>query len=298
MDIRFDKMSPEEKFKILLKFVKDCGININTGTRARGHQGFFMKNRIDISKTLDTQRKIEVLVHEFAHYAHCLIEPDAARSHGSLKTIFKADNTDEFLKELLAVTRFKEKNTVLSRLEEMKLKEKAVIKEIDAKIKAKYPDFKRSEPFKKLETPLKRCDAKYLLKYDRVKIRTPFTKAVKTYSIANFLNDFSQFDEFFEAYINLKSRQRMLKRISARINRLNNYYARPSELFARFCESIYINRAETEKIAPESSKRFFMLLKEGYYGELKGLFELCGIFSPNRLNMNRDRRVTEPFFQL
>ena len=126
MDIGFDKMSPEEKFKILLKFVKDCGININTGTRARGHQGFFMKNRIDISKTLDTQRKIEVLVHEFAHYAHCLIEPDAARSHGSLKTIFKADNTDEILKELLAVTRFTEKNTVLSRLEEMKLKEKGV----------------------------------------------------------------------------------------------------------------------------------------------------------------------------
>lgn len=289
-------MTPEEKFKILVSFVKDCGIEVNTRTRARGHQGFFMKNRIDISSVLDTERKIEVLLHEFAHYIHYRLEPDVARNHGSLSVLFKSENTKIIEKELIEVTKFVDKNTVLSRLNEMKNKEKARIKELDTKIKSKYPDFKRSSQYKKFDTPLKRCDAKYLLKYDRVKVRTPFTGKLKTYSTNDFLFDFPQFDEYFEAYINLKSRQRMLKRISSRINRLNKYYSRPSELFARFVEGLYINREEVQNLAPISCGYFFELLNEGYYEKLEDLFDLCGLLTVKRFNMNRDRRISEPFF--
>ncbi len=289
-------MSPEEKFKILVKFVKDCGINVNTGTRARGHQGFFMKNRIDISSVLEVERKIEVLVHEFAHYAHYCLEPDVTRNHGSLKTLFKTQNTAQIEKELLEVTKFVDKNTALQRLNAMKTREKASIKEFDAKIKSKYPDFKRSAPYKKLDSPLKRTDAHYLLKYDRVKVKIPFSGRIKTYCAKDFLVDFPQFDEYFAAYINLKSHQRMLKRISARINRLNKYYSRPSELFARFAEGLYVDKETVKKLAPQTFERFFELLKSGHYGKLAELFDLCGLLAVQRLNMNRDRRITEPFF--
>ena len=61
----------------------------------------------------------------------------------------------------------------------------------------------------------------------------------------------------------------MLKRISSRINRLNKYYKRPSELFARFVEGLYIDKNFTEALAPTASNRFFELLDEGHYFELK-----------------------------
>ena len=87
-------MSPEEKFKILVKFVKDCGISVNTGTRARGHQGFFLKNRIDISASIPYKRKIEVLIHEFTHYIHAKIDPEVFKNHGTLESLFPgADGT-------------------------------------------------------------------------------------------------------------------------------------------------------------------------------------------------------------
>ena len=178
----------------------------------------------------------------------------------------------------------------------MKTREKALIKELDAKIKSKYPDFKRSAPYKKLDSPLKRTDARYLLKYDRVKVKTPFSGRIKTYCAKDFLADFPQFDEYFAAYINLKSHQRMMKRISARINRLNKYYSRPSELFARFAEGLYVDKETVKKLAPQAFERFFELLNSGHYGKLAELFDLCGLLAVQRLNMNRDRRITEPFF--
>ena len=295
MDSGLNKISPEEKFKLLLNFVKTCGISINTKTKARGHQGFFMKNRIDISTLLDVERKIEVLVHEFAHYCHYLIEPEVAKNHGSLKKLFSTENTAEIEKELTEVTKFIDRNTALTKLKDLQAKQKAQIKELDEKIKSKYPDFKRSEPFKKFEAPLKKCNAKYLLKYDKVKIMMPANR-LKTYNIKEFMADFPQFDEYFDAYINLKSHQRMLRRISSRINRLNRYYSRPSELFARFCESLYANRTETEKIAPMSTKRFFELLENNYYGKLKDLFELCENETDKNSGLKRVRRFSEPFF--
>ena len=36
--------------KELIKYFQSLGLTVHTTTKARGHQGFFLKNRIDISK--------------------------------------------------------------------------------------------------------------------------------------------------------------------------------------------------------------------------------------------------------
>ena len=54
----------------LIKYFRSLGIIVHTGTKARGHQGFFLKNRIDISKNIPENRVIPTLLHEFAHYIH------------------------------------------------------------------------------------------------------------------------------------------------------------------------------------------------------------------------------------
>ena len=46
--------------KTFINFLQKNGIIINTHTKARGHQGIFFKNRIDVSKKLDEKRSIEV----------------------------------------------------------------------------------------------------------------------------------------------------------------------------------------------------------------------------------------------
>ena len=256
----------------MIKFAESLGINVNTRTKARGHQGFFLNNRIariDLSVFLDEKRKKEVLIHEFAHFIHHKIESDVAKNHGSLEKLFNTHDVKTIEKELLEVTKFVDKNRAINKLNTHRSESLAKIKILDRKIKSKYPEFKRSYPFKPFDNPLKKTDAKYLLKYDRVKIRTPFLGRLKVYSIKTFSQDFPQFDDLMSDYILLKSHQRMLKRISSRINRLNKYYKRPSELFARFVEGIYIDINLVKELAPTASNRFFELLDDGYYFELK-----------------------------
>ncbi len=256
----------------MIEFVESFGICVNTKTKARGHQGFFMKNRIDVSTLLNEERKREVLVHEFAHFIHHKIEDDVAKTHGTLQKLFNTSDQKEIgiiEKELLEVTRFVDKNLVIGKLNSHRDASLAEIKVLDKKIKSKYPDFKRSYPFKPFDNPLKKTDAKYLLKYDRVKVRTPFLGRIKMYSVKTFADDFPQFDDLIGTYILLKSHQRVLKRISSRINRLNRYYKRPSELFARFIEGLYIDRNFVGALAPNASVRFKELLNEGYYFELR-----------------------------
>lgn len=38
------------KAEELIRYFKSLGLTVHTGTKARGHQGFFLNNRIDISK--------------------------------------------------------------------------------------------------------------------------------------------------------------------------------------------------------------------------------------------------------
>ena len=108
---------------------------------------------------------------------------------------------------------------------------------------------------------IKKSNARYLLKYDRVKLIQGgfFRKTIKLYTIDNLEKDFTDMPKAFAAYIRLKSFQKKQSRISARINKYKKYYERPTELFARLVEGLYV------------TKRFYDLLKCGYYHELVNL---------------------------
>ena len=87
----------------------------------------------------------------------------------------------------------------------------------------------RSKKFKEFDRYIKKSEAKYLLKYDRVKlISGVFFKQSKTYSIDNIEQDFTDMPKEFAAYIRLKSYQRKQARVSSKINKLKKYYSKPT----------------------------------------------------------------------
>lgn len=263
--------------KQLIKYFKSLGIEVYTNTKARGHQGFFLKNRIDISKHTKEERIIPTLLHEFAHYIHAKIEPDMAKTGGGINVIFNLCSKDEITaieKELLRVTSFVDENSHLIKLKAHKEQIKKRIKILEAEIKKDYPNFMRSKKFKEFDKYIKKSKAKYLLKYDRVKFISPFLRHVEFFSIDKLEQDFPDMPQAFCACIRLKSAQKKQARNSARMNRLNKYYAKPTELFARFVEGLYIDEARTQACAPHATQRFFELLESGYYQELKHVFEI------------------------
>ena len=255
-------------FTEMVEYVRTLGLTVNTATKARGHQGFFLKNRIDISTDLPDERKIEVLIHEFTHYIHYKIDTDIAKNHGSLEKLFPDSDLQKLENELYNVTRYFDKNKGYKALQEKRANILSEIKKLSSDIKKTYPDFKRSEPYKPIEKIIKKTDAKYLLKYDRVKVKTAFFGSVNDYSINTLDKDFPQFNTDIKNYILLKSKQRMLKRISSRINRLDNYYKRPSELFARFVEALFIDTNKVTQIAPYAYLVFCKELTNDKYLEL------------------------------
>lgn len=255
--------------KELINYFKSLGLTVHTSTKARGHQGFFLKNRIDISKNIPENRIIPTLLHEFAHYIHAKIEPDMNRTGGTLTMLFKEDNPI-FMDELIKVTNFVDQNSLCVRLYEHKDRVKSKIKEYENIIKMYYPKFLRSKKFKEFDKYIKKSNARYLLKYDRVKLIQGgfFRKTIKLYTIDNLEKDFTDMPKAFAAYIRLKSFQKKQSRISARINKYKKYYERPTELFARLIEGLYLNKEWTEAIAPNVTEKFYELLKNGYYYEL------------------------------
>ena len=42
----------EKIFTEMVVYIRSLGLTVNTTTKARGHQGFFLKNRIDISANI------------------------------------------------------------------------------------------------------------------------------------------------------------------------------------------------------------------------------------------------------
>lgn len=255
--------------KELINYFKSLGLTVHTSTKARGHQGFFLKNRIDISKNIPENRIIPTLLHEFAHYIHAKIEPDMNRTGGTLTMLFKEDNPI-FMDELIKVTNFVDQNSLCVRLYEHKDRVKSKIKEYENIIKLYYPKFLRSKKFKEFDKYIKKSNARYLLKYDRVKLIQGgfFRKTTKLYTIDNLEKDFTDMPKAFAAYIRLKSFQKKQSKISARINKYKKYYERPTELFARLIEGLYLDKEWTEAIAPNVTEKFYELLKNGYYYEL------------------------------
>lgn len=255
--------------KELIKYFRSLGITVNTGTKARGHQGFYLKNRIDISKNIPPHRVIPTLLHEFAHYIHAKLEADMPRTGGSFKVLFKEENPI-FTEELMKVTNFVDENSLCVRLHEHKDRIKTKIKEFEKIIKVDYPKFLRSKKFKEFDKYIKKSNAKYLLKYDRIKLVEGFffKKITHIYTIDSIEKDFPDMPEAFAAYIRLRSLQKKQSRNSARISRYKKYYEKPSELFARLIEGIYLDREWVEALAPYSVNKFYTLLSEGYYKEL------------------------------
>lgn len=263
--------------KTLVRFLKSLDIQVKTNTKARGHQGFYFKNRIDVSKNLDNERSVEVLVHEFAHYIHSKIEPDIFKTGGSLEKLFDQEDCSLIEKELLRVTDFVDKNSRLLTLKRFKSQINTQIKRLQDTIQQDYPGFLRSKKFKEFDRYIKRSNARYLLKYDRVKIISPFLRRQTVLSVDNIENDFNDMPKAFVSYIRLTSLQRKQARVSRKINRLNKYYKRPSELFARLVEGYFTENEKIAIIAPITTYRFLELLDLNYYFELKDFFELTGI---------------------
>lgn len=261
--------------KKLIRLYRSLGLEIHTSTKARGHQGFYLKNRIDISKDIPENRIIPTLLHEFAHHIHYKLEPTISQDGGSLSVLFRADDIKPYENELLKVTQLVDKNAKFEVLNAHKEKIKQKINDYENIIKNRCPQFLRSKKFKEFDRYIKKSEAKYLLKYDRVKlISGVFFKQCKTYSIDNIEQDFTDMPKEFAAYIRLKSYQRKQARVSSKINKLKKYYSKPTELFARLIEGLYMYPISVKATAPLSYNRFFELLNSGYYMELSEVFEL------------------------
>lgn len=261
--------------KELIAYIRSIGLEVHTSTKARGYQGFYKGKRIDISKDIAHNRVIPTLIHEFTHYIHSCIEPFIIREGGSIEGIFDDDKTNLYEQELLKVTKFVDKSSKCEILLQHKQLIKEKIKECENQIKISYPEFKRSKKFKQFDRYIKTSDAKYLLKYERVKLFTGIIKKqTKIYSITNIETDFADMPKEFIAYIRLRHYQKKQGKISAKINKLNKYYSKPTELFARFVEGLYLDEKTIRELAPNCCKRFYELLKSGYYKELSAIYDL------------------------
>lgn len=259
--------------KAFVNYLRVLGIEVHTTTKARGNHGFYLNNRIDISKNVPDNRFVPTLLHEFAHYIHAKIEPDMPKTGGSLKVLFGLD-TPVLEKELFKVTNFVDENSLCIRLIEHRERVHEKIIEFDRIIKKDYPAFLRSKKFKEFEKYIKRSDARYLLKYDRVKVMGGFLGLrTKVFTIDTIEKDFPDMPRAFAAYIRLKSAVRKQTRISKKINKFKKYYTKPTELFARFIEGLYLDREWVEAIAPTACEQFFTRLENGYYLELADLIK-------------------------
>ena len=134
--------------KQLIKYFKSLGIEVYTNTKARGHQGFFLQNRIDISKYTREERVIPTLLHEFSHYIHQRLESNMVKTGGSLEVIFNLSPSQlltllAIQSELLNVTSFVDTNSHLTKLKEHKDLVKKKVKVQEEIIKKYYPNFMR-----------------------------------------------------------------------------------------------------------------------------------------------------------
>ena len=260
-------------FTRLVDYCRDCGLEVKTTTKARGHQGVFLHDnkdlrRIDISKNLSPDKAVPVIAHEFTHFFHHNIDSQFE----NLEKIFGVKE-EILLDELTTVTEFVTGNTaeLTARKELQKVKNK--IREQESIIKSKYPNFKRSEKFLKFENYIKNSAAKYLLKYDKVKVISHFQYVI--YSVDNLKRDFPDMPEEYAAYINLRSLQRLQSRYSRKLRGLKRYYAKPAELFARFVEALVIDRDKVAELAPEAYEAFKERLEFKAFRNLKNFLDIA-----------------------
>ena len=272
----YDKSKPLTK-RNLVAFLKDLGIEVKTNTKARGNQGLYQKNRIDISRGLKEEDAISTLVHEFAHHIHFQIDKDFIKNGGTLETLFATSDIENIRAELINVTNLIDKNSRFNTLTNLKTEASNKIKSMQNSIKNDYPNFARSKKFKEFESYIKNSEAKYLVKYDAIRLMQGFFfKKERILTIKNLENDFPDMPKAFQTYIKLCSMQRKQSKLARRINKLNKYYEKPTELFARFVQGYFTTPETISTIAPNTCSSFESLLQKGYYKELKDLFEIFG----------------------
>lgn len=270
----YDRSKPLTKRNVI-DFLRALNIEVKTNTKARGNNGLYQKNRIDVARGLTEEQAIEVLVHEFAHHIHYKIDKDFLKNGGSLENIFNTSNIVEIREELINVTNLIDKNSRLNIF--LKAKEEASnqIKGMQSAIRKDYPNFMRSKKFPEFEKYIKGSDAKYLVKYDAIRIMQGFFfKKERILTVKNIETDFPDMPKAFQLYIRLCSMQRKQSKITRRIGKLNKYYEKPTELFARYVQSYFSTPETISTVAPNTTKRFNELLSCGYYKELKDLFEI------------------------
>ena len=251
----------------LIRYITSLGITVNTVTKARGNRGFFKEGRIDVSKTLDDDFAVRVLIHEFAHYSHFKLD----RKMNDLDVLF-GTGADGLTEELLDVTKFVDNNAIAEKLTTEKEKLATKIKTLTNMIKSTYPDFSSVSDFKTFKRYARFSDVRYLEKYDRVKVSS--VSSNKLYTIATVKEDFPDIEEEFVAYLKLKSSQRRRAKISRRITKLKKYYAEPCELFARFAEGLYLDLEKVKCVAPNAYARFLERYNKNYYFGLREIFSI------------------------
>ena len=259
--------------KELVKLLKIEGLDVYTNTKAQGNQGFFRGNRIDISKTIDAKRACQVIAHEYAHYIHYKIEPDMLKTFGSIEKLFLTPDIENIKNELIQVTDFVAKNSSMEKLYTLKNKITEQIKEMESIIKKEYPNFQHTKKFKEFEKFIKRHKAKFFLKYDRVKYITPFLRKTEFYNIKNIDSDFPDIPKAFRANLKMLSFKRARNRINNRISKMNRYYNRPNELFARSTEGLAMDYEYVKNLAPQTFERFSTLCNDGYFLNLNKIVE-------------------------
>lgn len=280
----------EELKQKLIKYYKSLGVEVCTHTNAHGYQGYFSDNKIEISKAIRKERIIPTLLHEFSHFIHQKLDPDMVMTGGSIETLFDLTKTRqaEFLQsenlnlstyqlidlsteknfslphlltsspikeELLQVTNFVDKSSECNILECHKKGLDDEIKALGYQIKRDYPHFKKSKKFNEFENFVNEAKSNNILSEEDIE-------------------EGSNMPEPFSAYVKLKAAIRERARIHWHINKYKKYYATPTELFARFVEGLYIDSKKICKIANKAYNRFFELLENNYYFELKNVFQL------------------------
>lgn len=273
----------------LINYVKSLNIDLSINSKSKRRLGCFIQktttyrtNKIKISANLTDKRFIEVLSHEFAHFVHNIMINKTRENEDNLNFVFNIDKENLEIanlinRELIEVTYYVDKNSTFENLNKQKEDIKNKIKSLELSIKAKYPHFLKSKPFKEFNKYIKNSDARFLLKYDNIKLITPFLRREKFFSIKNLDVDFKEMPIEFRNYLRLRSLSKKQTNISKRINNLKKYYYSPNELFARFIEGLIIDKNLIQTIANTSFERFYNLLESGYYPYLNEYLNLLNL---------------------
>ena len=119
-----------------------------------------------------------------------------------------------------------------------------------------------------MEKSLRKTPYKYLLKYDRVKLFGFFSS--KLYSITDIKNS-TELSKDEINYLIIKSKQRALKRINSKINKLNRYYNSNTELFARAIELFIKDKEYFKNNAPTLYDQINNAIETSRVPELRNL---------------------------